>query len=137
MVNFTIVSEYDSSPPISGESMKIASGPLYELSRIKELAQRERGVFLWTRKCRHDTEVLAFDLDDVSALILELQEWGYRNSEWCENGNGGLAACDAYALSRMEWNEAAHKKMTANYFLKLAIGAAGAVILVVSCHLSN
>lgn len=117
--------------------MKIASGPLYELSRIKKLARRKSGLFLWTRKCRHDTEVLALDLDGVSALILELQERDYRNSEWCENGKSSLAACDAYALSRTEWNEAAHKKMTANYFLKLAIGAAGAVILVVSCHLSS
>lgn len=117
--------------------MQIASGPLYELSRIKAIAQCESSLFLWTRKCRHDTEVLALDLDDVSALILELQERDYRNSEWCENGKGGLAACDAYALSRTEWNEAAHKNMTANYFLKFAIGTAGAVILVVSCHLSS
>jgi len=112
-------------------------GPLYGLNRIRTLAQDEDKVQALTRNCRRDVDKF-FDGDygEVAALILAVKASDYIDSEWCENGSGGTAACDAYSLQRSEVIPATGKVVTFEYFLKFAIAKGGNLVLVVSCHIS-
>lgn len=134
MVNNRVVSAYVTSLPEEGRSLKIAGGPLYALGQVQWLTHRENSVVFWTRDCRHNVQSLAWSKDDVAELIQQLAGRHYRDSEWCENGQGAWAACDAYAMKRSEWIEAARKEMTVEYFLKFAISKTGSLVLMVSCH---
>ena len=69
-------------------------------------------------------------------MIRELRADSYLHSEWCENGKGAWAACDAYRLSRHEWIERAGKALAMDYFLKFAVNRSGHLVLAASCHLS-
>lgn len=133
MVNFLIVSEYigDLEP---GDRVKIASGPLYALERVQGLVSASGRLTLWTKRCRLKVQDLGWDADDVAQLLLSLTVVDYKDSEWCDNGKGAWAACDAYTIRRREWVEAARKELTIEYFLKFAIGKTGTLVLMVSCH---
>jgi len=133
MVNFIIVSEY-SGGPAPGDRVKIGGDPLYSLERVQGLVSKAGSLFLWTTKCRRDVPNLGWVEDDVADLIRSLNPSDYKDSEWCDNGRGAWAACDAYVIRRREWIEAARKEMTVEYFLKFAIGKTGTLVLMVSCH---
>ena len=133
MVNSNIVSEYSGGPD-PGDRVKIGGGPLYALQRVQALVADAGHVFLWTRKCRHDVQNLGWDVDDVAQLLDSLTAKHYIDSEWCNNGQGAWAACDAYEVLRREWVAAAHREFDIRYFLKFAMGKAGALVLTVSCH---
>lgn len=133
MVNFIIVSEY-SGGPTPGDRVKIDGGPLYSLERVQGLVSAPVQLRLWTKRCRVKVQELGWDAEDVAELVQCLSLHDYKDSEWCENGKGAWAACDAYAIRRREWVEAARKEMTVEYFLKFAIGKTGALVLMVSCH---
>ena len=137
MVTFYVVSEYSKDPPTESGRVKIAVGPLYGLDRIRALAQGEDKVQALTRNCRRDVDNF-FDggYGEVAALILAVKASDYIDSEWCENGRGGIAACDAYKVQRTEVIRATGKAVTFEYFLKFAIGKAGNLVLLVSCHTS-
>lgn len=133
MVNFTIVSEY-SGGPTPGDRVKIGSGPLYSLERVQALVRASGQLTLWTRRCRTKVQELGWDADDVADLVEALSPADYKDSEWCDNGRGAWAACDAYTVRRRERIETVRKEMTFEYFLKFAIGKTGVVVLMVSCH---
>lgn len=137
MVTFKNVSAYDGKPPGDGESRKIAGGPLYDLAEIQALSAQPDSVKLWTRRCIDKAADLGFDAAGVGGLIRELSKQDYRDSEWCENGKGGVAASDAYMLQRIERIEAANKSYRIEYFLKFALSQTGKLVLMVSCHTSN
>ena len=137
MVNFYIVSKYNSNPPSSGKLGKISGGPLYLLADVQQLTQSAEALKLWTSKCYSDVMQLGIDTEDVGNLIRQLDVKDYRDSEWCENGSGAIAACDAYTIRQLEWSEVTDKNISSEYFLKFAISKTGALVLVVSCHLSN
>ncbi|MET3715356.1 hypothetical protein ABMD26_001604 [Pseudomonas sp. PvP001] len=62
----------------------------------------------------------------------------YLNAQWCQTGKPGVwAACDAYRVSRKEWNEYAYKELDVTYYVKFCIGKLGGLILLVSCHTSD
>jgi hypothetical protein len=134
MVTFSVISEYSGGPD-PGDRVKIDGGPLYPLDRVQALAALPDGVKLLTTKCRQDAQNLGFDEDDVAKLLLSLEAEDYKNSEWCDNGKGFWAACDAYTIKRKERVETAHKELTVSYFLKFAIGKTGTLVLMLSCHL--
>lgn len=134
MVSFRIVSEYTSDPPLLGGGQKIAGGPVYLLARVQGLCADGTGVELWTRGCYQNVQDLQWTADDVADLIQQLKVADYIDSEWCDNGKGAIAGCDAYALRRMEWIPAANKQMQIEYFLKFAINKLGTLVLTVSCH---
>jgi hypothetical protein len=137
MVTFVVVSEYSQSPPLNGGGLKIAGGPLYDLARIQAVADQGRGLRFWTRKCESNAQALGLDAEDAAGLLCELQQpRNFRNSEWCTDGRV-WAACDAYALERREWVNAARKHMNIEYFLKFALAKTGALVLMVSCHTSS
>ncbi|RZI61918.1 MAG: hypothetical protein EOP37_06010 [Rubrivivax sp.] len=69
-------------------------------------------------------------------MLGSLEGGHYLHSEWCENGEGFVAACDAYAIEREETTQAGRDVRVA-YFVKFAISRAGSLILLVSCHLSS
>lgn len=54
--------------------------------------------------------------------------------QWCDNGQGALAACDAYEVCRDEMIPATGKAVQSRYFVKFAIGKTGRILLLVSCH---
>jgi hypothetical protein len=137
MVTSRNLSAYDGVPPAEGENRKIAGGPLYPLEKVKSVAEKAGGIWLWTTKCINKAQDMGLDTTDVGLLVLELAEQDYRDSEWCENGKGAWAACDAYRMVKHEYNEAARKVMRCDYFLKFGIAKSGAVLLMVSCHTSN
>lgn len=134
MVTFKNLSAYEGTPPKDGESRKITGGPLYKLAEIQALAATPDAVKLWTGKCRRDVANLTLDAADVGALLQELTERDYRDSEWCDNGKGAWAACDAYNLRRNEYVETADKTFRMKYFLKFALSKTSKLVLMVSCH---
>ncbi|MDD2846400.1 MAG: hypothetical protein PHT57_15775 [Rhodoferax sp.] len=135
MVKIIIVSEYSSDPPTESGRIKIADGPLYDLARVQALATGAR-LNAWTDRCdKAIYELFGGDLDSVALLISVLQPSNYRDSEWCTNGRNAWAACDAYAIRRVEWVATAGKEMPVEYFLKFAVGKTGQLVLIVSCHL--
>lgn len=136
MVIIVVVSEYSLNPPLDGQGrVKIANGPLYDLARIQRLATAG-GLNTWTDGCDKTVyELFAGDLAAVADLFGHLGPVDYRDSEWCTNGRSAWAACDAYALRRLEWVASAGKEMRVEYFLKFAVGKAGQLVLLVSCHL--
>ncbi|MCP4701745.1 MAG: type II toxin-antitoxin system MqsR family toxin [Gammaproteobacteria bacterium] len=130
-------SRYPGLPPqqLDG-NRKITGGPLYPLEEAQDIARKADAVELWTKKCVNDAKNLGLDSQDVGALLQKLQKCNYRNSEWCENGKGGWVACDAYALICNERIENTDKIFRMEYFFKFAIGKSGALLLIVSFHLS-
>ncbi len=140
MVKIFILSQYSMSPPtqLGGGRIKIDGGPLYDLATVKQLVDDPDCINLFTRTCIGEVQKL-FDSDteQVAALIQALDQQDYIDSEWCENGKTGVAACDAYRIRRAEVVAATGKPMTTEYFLKFAIGKTGQLVLLVSCHLSR
>jgi hypothetical protein len=137
MVKAIVLSEYSSSPPqvLGTGRIKIDDGPLYDLERIQNLVNDESRLLAWTEKCRRDIRKLFDDdLSCVAGLIQCLKPTDYIDSEWCENGRGALAACDAYSIRRLEVMAATGKSIPVEYFLKFAIGKTGKLVLTVSCH---
>ena len=134
MVTFTIVSEYSLTSPSIGGSEKISGGPLYDLDRVKTIIQDGKGLQLWTRDCVTSVRELGWDASDVIDLVLQLRQAHYIDSEWCENGRGAYAACDAYSINFKEWIEAANKHMLIEYFVKFAINKLGTMVMTISCH---
>lgn len=137
MVKMVVVSEYSPNSPESGQGrLKIAGGPLYELARVQRLAAAG-GLNTWTDRCDKAVyDLFAGDLEVVAGLLGHLRPADYRDSEWCTNGRNALAACDAYALRRVEWVASAGKELGVEYFVKFAVGKTGQLVLLVSCHLS-
>lgn len=137
MVKAIVLSEYSSNPPqvLGTGRIKIDDGPLYDLERIQNLVNDESQLLAWTEKCRKDIRKLFDDdLSQVADLIRCLKTTDYLDSEWCENGRGALAACDAYSTRRLEVMPTTGKSMRVEYFLKFAIGKTGKLVLTVSCH---
>ena len=136
MVKIFVVSEYSLNPPEDGQGrVKIAKGPLYDLARVQRLATAG-GLNTWTDRCDKAVyELFSGDLEAVAGLLGYLRPADYRDSEWCTNGRNALAACDAYALRRLEWVASAGREMGVEYFVKFAVGKAGQLVLLVSCHL--
>lgn len=136
MVKIVVVSEYSRSPPGDGQGrVKIANGPLYDLAQAQKLVAAGR-LNTWTDRCDKTVyELFAGDLALVADLLGHLRPADYRDSEWCTNGHNAWAACDAYALRRVEWVATAGKDMSVEYFVKFAVGKTGQLVLLVSCHL--
>jgi hypothetical protein len=138
MVRILVLSEYSSDPPDGSGRVKIATEdgqPLYSLERVQALVQDEERLSLWTRKCQRDVHKLFdSDLERVAELIQALRKDGYIDSEWCENGKGAWAACDAYRIRRLETIPVTGKSMTVEYFVKFAVSKTGQLVLLVSCH---
>lgn len=140
MVKIIVLSQYSTSPPtqMGVGRIKIDGGPLYDLATVQQLVDDPDCINLFTRTCIGEVQKL-FDSDteQVAALIQALDQRDYIDSEWCENGKVGVAACDAYRIKRAEVVVATGKSMTTEYFLKFAIGKTGQLVLLVSCHLSR
>jgi len=122
--------------------VKIPGGPLYGLDEVKALACPTQ-VYLWTRKCIQDVRNLYEGVRDdydselamVSDLLQRLETAGrYIDSEWCDNGKGGLAACDAYEVRRADLIPATGNRQVTRYFVKVAISTTGQLLLLASCH---
>lgn len=135
MVTFYVISEYSSTLPTKGGSEKIAGGPLYDLNRVKSITKDRTGLLLWTKDCAKDVQELGWASSDVIDLIRRLGAKDYIDSEWCENGKGAWAACDAYSVNVLEWVPTADKEMRISYFVKFAINKLGTMLLTVSCHI--
>ena len=137
MVIFTVISAYSQNPPITEGRHKIAAGPIYDLLSIQRMLEDESKLIAWTGKCRKDVmRLFDGDLAEVVDLIQRLKLRDYIYSEWCENGHGFIAACDAYTVKRNEERKDTGEYLTVEYFLKFGMSKTGAVLLVVSCHLS-
>ena len=140
MVKIFVLSLYSTSPPaqLGGGRIKIDGGPLYDLATVQQLVDDPDCISLLTRTCIGEVQKLfGSDTEQVAALIQALSEQDYIDSEWCENGKTGVAACDAYRIRCAEVAAATGKSMTMEYFLKFAIGKTGQLVLMVSCHLSR
>ncbi len=142
MVNNIVLSQYTLNPPAVAGRVKIHGGPLYDVEQVQALAKTLK-LTLWTRKCIQNVRDLYeavrneydSDLAMVADLLLRLGACGrYLDSEWCENGKGGIAACDAYEVRRSDLIASTGQHQTTRYFVKFAIGKTGQLLLIVSCH---
>ncbi len=139
MVNNKNVSAFQGEPPADDRAAhKIQGGPLYSPTDVLAILEHNPPS-LWTRRCIRDVRNLGLDIEGVRSLLREaLIQNRYRDSEWCQNcADGPWAACDSYLLSRLEWNDNAHKELLCEYFIKFAIARTGQLILTVSCHTSS
>ncbi len=134
MVNFLVVSEYILTTPSKGGGEKIANGPLYELNRVHSIIDSGIGLTLWTKRSVSNVRDLGWDNTDVIKLILMLRGKHYIDSEWCDNGKGALAACDAYSIKIEEWNAVTQKNRLIEYYVKFAINKLGNMVMTISCH---
>lgn len=134
MVTFYVISEYSSTSPAKGGGEKISGGPLYSLKRVQTIIGDGTGLQLWTRDCVKNVQELGWDNGDVIDLVCKLRDSEYVDSEWCENGRGAWAACDAYAIRVTEWVPTAQRELRVEYFVKFAINKLGTMVLTVSCH---
>lgn len=143
MVNNAInVSAYSGEVPLGGssETIYIEGGPLYEVDKVLQLlAEGDEKTIPWTRKCISDLQKWSLDKEDARQILKEAITQGrYLNSQWCvQKPTGPWAACDGYKLVRNEWVDYAHKEMRFEYYVKLAVGKTGRILLLVSCHLSQ
>lgn len=138
MVKRYNISSSFGDPPAEGASdaqRKVSGDRLYSQSDVLKLLAAN-SLVLWTRDCQRNVRDLDLDLPGVASLIEEAIQYGrFKNSEWCEQKTGGpWALCDAYVLTRKEWNQYAHKYLDCNYYIKFAIASTGALLLVISCH---
>lgn len=139
MVKIFVLSEYSACSPsqLGTGRIKIEGGPLYSLARVQQLVGDSDCINLFTRTCIGEVHKLfANDLEQVAWLIQALDSRDYIDSEWCENGKNGIAACDAYRIRRTEVISVTNKPTTVEYFVKFAVGKTGKLVLLVSCHLS-
>lgn len=130
------VSRFDGLLPQSDdESREIDSGPLYMMADVQSLVATQR-IDFWSRGAVEDAQKWSLSIEDVAELIkLAMESGHYKGTEWCKSKPAGpWAACDAYTVSRLEWNQAAHKEMRISYYLKFAISKTGSVLLSVSNH---
>jgi len=131
------VSRYAGDPPVADGSPDriIRGGPLYEEKEVLSLAAAGQ-LLLWSSGAIRDAQKWSFELDDLCRLVsLAVQRGRYLRSEWCEQRpNGPWAACDAYRVTRFEWNEAAHKDFELAYYMKFAISKTGQMLLSASNH---
>jgi hypothetical protein len=137
MVKIIILSEYSLNPPkeLGNGRIKVANGPLYDLKRVQTLVQKKDSFKEWTEKCIKDVyKWFDADMERVIPLITCLRTNDYIDSEWCENGKGAIAACDAYSVRLIEKAPATGQPLQMEYFLKFAISKTGTVLLLVSCH---
>ena len=135
--NRTNVSRYDGSPPAdaSDQSRKIAGGPLYPKREVLALLS-PTAVNFWSRGAVADQQKWKINAQDARDLVQAALHTGrYLGAEWCvQKADGPWAACDAYVVSRLEWNPHAHKDLTVTYYLKYAISKTGQVLLMASSH---
>lgn len=102
---------------------------------MQKLAVDERALQAWTEKCRKDVRKwFDDDWERVAGLLLTLRRQDYKDSEWCENGKGAIAACDTYTVNAVETVPATGRSVRMEYFLKFAVSKTGALVLIVSCH---
>jgi hypothetical protein len=137
MVKIFVVSKYITDPPkqLGAGRVKIAGGPLYPLSEVQQMLDDDNCLKEWTEKCRKDVDKwFEDDRQRVVDLLKSLKGGDYIDSEWCENGRGAVAACDAYSLRVLEVAPATGKTLWIEYFLKFAIAKTGVLVLLVSCH---
>lgn len=137
MVKIIVVSEYSLNPPtqLGVGRVKIQGGALYDLGRVKALLQGDNALQGWTEKCRKDVRKwFDDDWERVVNLMKSIKNTDYIDSEWCENGKGAIAACDAYRYHLIETAPATGQPIRMEYFLKFAISKTGTLLLMVSCH---
>lgn len=132
------VSRYQGTPPAgegSDANRKISSGPLYPVEEVMPLVDQVL-VNFWTRGSVRDSQKWKLDAQDAADLVASaLSNGRFLGAEWCEQKpSGPWAACDAYLVKRLEWNEAAHKSMSFTYYIKFAISNTGQVLLMASNH---
>ncbi|AHF02367.1 hypothetical protein THIAE_08775 [Thiomicrospira aerophila AL3] len=132
MVSVKILSRFTdgfSDDKLVSDNRKISEGPLYPVAEVIELLKSSEAIKIATRKANIDAQNLDWDADDL-ALYLEraVVNGRYLGSEWTWLKSGvSCAACDAYRLNDGDLS----------YYFKFAIGKTGALILIVSCHLSS
>ena len=103
---------------------------------MKAITKDGTGLLLWTKDCVNDVRELEWDHGDVINLLQQLSNANYIDSEWCENGKGAWAACDAYSIGVFEWVPTAQREMRLEYFVTFAINKLGTMVLTISCHTS-
>ena len=140
MVSSIIISQYSGELPKSEKDRKIKgqTTPLYGSSDVLGLLDQGK-LIAWSNGCARDMQKWCLDQDDIESLTKYAIEYGqYLGSEWCQpKQNGPWAACDAYRFIRKEWNEDAYKEMDFEYYIKVAIGKTGKILLLASCHPSG
>jgi hypothetical protein len=143
MVRSGVLSLYTLNPPAEPGRVKIDGGPVYDLAHVESLDDPAQ-IYLWTQKCIKDVrnlyELVRDEFASEQAMLVGLlaclrTSGRYIDSEWCDNGKGFLAACDAYEVQREEVIPVTGRRQTTRYFLKFAIGKNGQLVLVVSCHI--
>ncbi len=139
MVNTVNVSGYEGNPPGSDAEVRIIrGGPIYSVAKVKA-ALEQKGAVTWTADAGEDLQDLDLTTDGAITLINQAISNGrFLNSQWCQQKPGGpWAACDSYRLALYEWNDNAHRELESEYYLKFAIAKSGALVFIISCHLSS
>ena len=121
---------------------------LWKLSDIHaiaktQIAQPEKSLIRpITDKCSEDIQDLEWTSQDLAEILLRLKDGNYDKSMWCQKSRWpGVKApdealwfpCDAYKLLVVE-RVSAGWEGPVEYYLKLCLSPANAVVLLVSVH---
>lgn len=142
MVNSRNVSRYAADLPASEQDgLQIGGGPLYPAEDVLAVldARGNDAIRAWTRQCTRDLQRLELDHDGLQKLVrLAVTSGRFIGAMWCvQQPQGPWAACDAYQVSRFETVGRAQQEIRMDYYVKFAINSNGALLLVVSCHISR
>jgi len=114
-----------------------ATGPLYTEEDVRTVLKKgSSAIILFTKKCRLDVASRLWDENDVFELLEFALAHGKRaKSEWChQSPEGPVAACDVLIVRRSEKHPSKDTSILMEYYVKYAISATGAALLVISCH---
>lgn len=135
-----IISRYNQHPPseqdwANNNNRTIGNVPLYAPEEVLQVLRSEN-VHVVTSKAINDVSNLGFDENDVAVLLRQaLNQGHFLGAEWTRISPKACAACDAYRLRRSEEiNDRIHD---IEYYIKFAMNSQGALVLIVSCHLSQ
>lgn len=143
MVSSLNLSLYSGSPPQNSDGdLRISDGPLYSKESVMKILTDlgADSIRVVTKRANSHIKKHDLDIDDgvLKLLKLALKTGNYLKSQWCEHHKGGpWSACDSYSVIESKWNQYMYEDLETEWYVKFAIGKAGKLILIVSCHSSD
>ena len=132
------VSQFAGAVPLAAATdgnRLIGKARIYDAASVLAMA-RSGNINLWSSGARRDAAKWSLDTENLAELlVLALQHGRFLGAEWCQSkSNGPWAACEAWVVTRAEWNQNAAKNLQMTYYLKFAIAKTGKLLLMASNH---
>lgn len=128
-------------PKLPARTRKLKQGPLIDLTALQSAITQhvldDENVWLATTKATNNLQDLNWCMHDLLVFIGCLSSGDFKGSEWCEDSQGNLHACDAYAMG---YDDTAKRRVnnSVSFYLKFSLTNDHVLKLaLISCHLSS